>query len=53
MYAMYTGKKPATPGVLHQGEMRELSHALKAEDLKRRIEEAKALLKANHIKIDN
>jgi len=30
----------------------ELSNALKAEDLKRRIEEAKALLKANNIKID-
>jgi hypothetical protein len=52
MYEIYTGKKPATPGVLHGGEMRELSHALKAEDLKRRIEEAKALLKANNIKID-
>jgi sialate O-acetylesterase len=52
MYEIYTGKKPATPGVLHGGEMRELSHALKAENLKRRIEEAKALLKANNIKID-
>ena len=30
----------------------ELSNALKAEDLKRRIEEAKALLKANNIKSD-
>jgi len=49
MYEMYTGKKPATPGVLNGGEQGQLSHALKGDDLKRRIEEAKALLKANNI----
>jgi sialate O-acetylesterase len=50
MYGIYTGRKPAAPGVLNGGEMGQLSNALKAEDLKRRIEEAKALLKANNIK---
>lgn len=44
MYEIYTGKKPATPGVLHGGETRELTTALKAEDMKRRLEEAKKLL---------
>lgn len=44
MYQIYTGKKPSTPGVLHGGESRELVEALKAEDLKRRIEEAKQLI---------
>ena len=34
-------------------ESRDLIRALQAEDLKRRIEEAKALLKANNVKIDN
>ena len=46
MYQIYTGKKPSTPGVLHGGEMRELTQALKAEDMKRRVEEAKKLLNA-------
>ena len=45
-YQIYTGKKPSTPGVLHGGEMRELTQALKAEDMKRRVEEAKKLLNA-------
>lgn len=44
MYQIYTGKKPSTPGVLHGGETRELIQALKAEDRKRRVEEAKELI---------
>ncbi|WP_395718967.1 sialate O-acetylesterase [Prosthecobacter sp.] len=44
MYQIYTGKKPSTPGVLHGGEMRELTQAMKAEDMKRRVEEAKRLI---------
>lgn len=45
MYQIYTGKSPSKPGVLHRGETNELINALKAEDLKRRVEEAKKLLK--------
>jgi len=52
MYEIYTGKKPAAAGVLNGAEMGQLSNALKAEDKKRRIEEAKALLKANQIKVE-
>lgn len=44
MYEIYTGKKPATPGELNRGETNELINALKAEDRKRRVAEAKALL---------
>lgn len=44
MFQIYTGKSTAKPGVLGAGERRELVSALKAEDLKRRIEEAKGLL---------
>ncbi len=44
MYQIYTGKKPSTPGVLQRGETRELIETLKAEDLKRRVEEARKLL---------
>ena len=47
LYAIYTGKKPATPGVLDRKEHDALQKALQAEDLKRRIGEAKELLKAN------
>jgi len=47
MYEIYTGKKSATPNVLDGREQGELSRALRAEDLKRRIAEAKELLKAN------
>ena len=36
-----TGKKSSTPGVLHDGETRELTEALKAEDRKRRVEDVK------------
>jgi sialate O-acetylesterase len=46
MYEIYTGKKPSTPGELHDGERRELTEALKAEDRKRRAEEAKKLINA-------
>lgn len=53
MYELYTGKKPATPGVLNGGEMAALGKELRADDLKRRIEEAKSLFKANNIKMDN
>jgi sialate O-acetylesterase len=53
MYEIYSGKKPAAPGVLNDVEARNLANALKAEDLKRRIEDAKALLKANNVKNDN
>jgi sialate O-acetylesterase len=49
MYEIYTGKRPKTPGILDRAESRELTLALQTEDKKRRIEEAKALLKANHI----
>jgi sialate O-acetylesterase len=49
MYEIYTGKKTKTPGVLDGGENRALILALQAEDKQRRIEEAKALLKANNI----
>ncbi len=52
MYEIYTGKKPKTPGVLDAGESRNLTAALKAEDQKRLIEEAKALLKASNIKVE-
>jgi sialate O-acetylesterase len=45
MYSIYTGKNSATPGVINAGEKRELIKVLKAEDLKRRLEEARALLK--------
>ncbi len=53
MYENYTGKKPKTPNLLDAAEERDLMQALKADDLKRRIEEAKALLKANNIKTEN
>lgn len=46
MYQIYTGKNPSTPGVLQRGETRELTEVLKAEDTKRRVEEAKKLLDA-------
>jgi hypothetical protein len=47
MYRIYTGKNSSTAGVLSEGEKRELIQALKAEDLKRRLAEAKALLNHN------
>lgn len=47
MYENYTGKKTATPNVLDRKEHADLTKALRAEDLKRRLAEAKELLKAN------
>jgi sialate O-acetylesterase len=47
MYEIYTGKKPTTPQVLDRKESGELIKALRAEDLKRRLAEAKELIKAN------
>ena len=43
MFEIYTGKKPSTPGVIHGGETRELIQAMKAEDLKHRVGEARRL----------
>ena len=39
-----TGKNPATPGVLQRNERQELTRALRAADLQRRVAEARALL---------
>jgi len=47
MYEIYTGKKSKTPNILDRREHGELTKALRAEDLKRRLAEAKELLKAN------
>ena len=44
MYQIYTGKNTSAEGVLNNAERRELIQALKAEDLKRRREEARTLL---------
>lgn len=44
MYRIYTGKNSSTPEVLNDGERGELIRALKAEDRKRRVEEARTLL---------
>ncbi|MEQ1828094.1 MAG: sialate O-acetylesterase [Pirellula sp.] len=52
MYEIYTGMKTKTLNVLDRLEQRDLTNALKSEDLKRRIGEAKALLKANNIKVE-
>ncbi len=51
MYEIYTGKKSKVPNILDRGEHGTLVLALRAEDLKRRIEEAKTLLNANGIKV--
>jgi len=53
MYEIYTGKKTKTPNVLDAVENRDLIRALQADDRKRQIEDAKALLKAANIKIDS
>jgi sialate O-acetylesterase len=45
MYEIYTGKKSATPNILDGVEHRELTNALKAEDVKRRRNEAETFLK--------
>lgn len=44
MYEIYTGKKPEVAGVLSRGEHGELRKALQAEDLNRRLYEARALI---------
>ncbi len=44
MYQIYTGKNTSTEGVLNNAEKRDLIQALKAEDLKRRLAEARMLL---------
>ena len=45
MYEIYTGKKSATPNILNGGEFRELTNALKAGDVKRRLNEAETFIK--------
>ncbi len=45
MYEIYTGKKSATPNILGGVEFRDLRTALKAEDVKRRLQEAEAFIK--------
>ncbi|MCX6877279.1 MAG: hypothetical protein NTW21_26245 [Verrucomicrobia bacterium] len=45
MYEIYTGKKSATPNILEGVEFRDLGNALKAEDVKRRLNEAETFIK--------
>jgi sialate O-acetylesterase len=45
LYQIYTGKKSAIPNILNGAERRELTNALKAEDTKRRRNEAETFLK--------
>lgn len=45
MYEIYTGKKGSTPNVLNNAELRELTKALRADDLKRRLIEAEMFIK--------
>jgi sialate O-acetylesterase len=47
LYQIYTGKKSAIPNILNGAERRDLRDALKAEDLKRRRNEAETFLKAH------
>jgi len=47
MYELYTGKKPATPKILDGREQGELRKALQADDLQRRLLEARELIKEN------
>ena len=51
MYQSYTGKKSANPTEINGQEMNDLRKVLQAEDLKRRIEDAKILLKANGVNV--
>ncbi len=44
MYQIYTGKKTTEGGLINNAERRELVQALKVEDLKRRLDEARMLL---------
>jgi sialate O-acetylesterase len=48
LYEIYSGKKPATPGILNRSEKNELVRLLRAEDLRRRRAEASALLQENN-----
>ncbi|MFM8830601.1 MAG: hypothetical protein ACKOHM_06295 [Spartobacteria bacterium] len=52
MYEMYTGKKPATPGVLTDQEKHQLRVNLIEDDKKRHIEEARAVLKKHNVKLE-
>ena len=45
MYEIYTGKKSATLNILDRRESGELAKALKAEDVKRRLNEAETFIK--------
>ncbi len=45
LYRIYTGKKSAVPDILDEEEASALGEALKAEDIKRRVTEAKAFIK--------
>lgn len=47
MYHIYTGNNTSKPGILQDNERRELIQILKNEDLKRRLDESRALIK-NH-----
>jgi sialate O-acetylesterase len=53
MYEIYTGNESKTPNILDGQELRQLIKGLQADDLKRRIEEAKALLNASGIGTGN
>jgi sialate O-acetylesterase len=48
MYQNYTGRKTKKPNVLDASENRDLILALRADDLKRQTDDAKALLKAEN-----
>lgn len=45
MYEIYTGKKSAPPNILDGVEFRDLRNALRAEDVKRRLNEAETFIK--------
>ncbi len=47
MYQIYTGKSCSTPNVLTERERKELIEVLKAEDLKRCLDEARLLLETH------
>jgi len=44
MYEIYTGRKSAIPNILNGAEVRGLTKALKAEDVKRRLKEAETFI---------
>jgi len=47
IYTAFTGKAAKTPGVLDRGEQRMLQRALRAEDTRRRVAAARALIEAS------